>query len=53
MNGLSHGALRLLNRWCPGYNCLAKAEGMLRFYREGQKPIEEQNLPEGLQKITL
>jgi len=53
MNGLSHGTLRLLNQWFPGYNCFAKAEGMLRFYREGKKPIGKQSLREGLQKITL
>jgi hypothetical protein len=47
-NRLSHVvATRLLHRW-PASPRLAKAEGMLRFYLEGQRPAGEQTWPECL-----
>jgi hypothetical protein len=49
-NRASHAAARQLLRWRPGNPTLAKAEGMLRFYLEGRRPLEEQHWPECLSK---
>ncbi len=48
-NSVSHGALRQLRRWRPQTPTLAKAEGVLRFYLEGQRPLTEQTWPTALQ----
>ncbi|HOR00748.1 MAG TPA: hypothetical protein PLJ35_18190 [Anaerolineae bacterium] len=43
-----HALLRRLLASRPGQHTLAKAEGMLRFYLEGRRPVQEQDLPEPL-----
>jgi hypothetical protein len=47
-NRASHTAIRQALRLRPGSPSLAKAEGMLRFYLEGQRPLHEQHWPECL-----
>jgi hypothetical protein len=48
-NRASHAALRQLLALKPGDPTLAKTEGMIRFYLEGRRPVEEQYLPRALQ----
>lgn len=48
-NRASHAAVRALLARRPGHPTLAKAEGMIRFYLEGRRPVQEQELPEPLQ----
>ena len=48
VNGASHTMLGRLLRWRPGNPTLAKAEGMVRFYLEGKRPLQVQNWPEPL-----
>jgi hypothetical protein len=47
-NGVSHALLRAARRRWPEQSTLAKAEGMIRFYREGRKPLAEQGWPDCL-----
>jgi hypothetical protein len=47
-NRVSHAGVRQLRRWRPGNPTLAKAEGLLRFYLEGQRPLHKQPWPECL-----
>ena len=48
VNRLSYGLLRIgLNMW-PGSYQIAKAEGMVRFYLQGKRPLCEQVWPEAL-----
>lgn len=47
-NPVSHAALRQLRRWRPENTTLAKTEGMLRFYLEGKRPLDQQTWPEAL-----
>jgi hypothetical protein len=51
-NGASHAVLRQLLALKPGDRTLAKTEGMIRFYLEGRRPVEEQDLPEPLQTLS-
>jgi hypothetical protein len=51
INRVTHAVVRNLLKLSPGNLTLAKAEGMLRFYREGLRPLEDQNYPETLRKI--
>jgi hypothetical protein len=44
-NQTCHAAVRLLKRWWPSNRTLSKAEGMLRLYLEGKRPLNEQNWP--------
>jgi hypothetical protein len=44
LNRVSHAAVTRLCGRRPG-PALAKAEGMLRFYREGKRPLEKQDWP--------
>lgn len=44
-NPASHALLRGLLRMRPGSSALAKAKGLVRFYLEGQKPLEQQAWP--------
>ena len=48
INGATHAALRRAVALRPSSQLLRKGEGMVRFYREGQQPIEQQNAPEAL-----
>jgi len=45
LNQTCHAATRLLKRWWPSNRTLSKAEGMLRLYLEGKRPINEQRWP--------
>jgi hypothetical protein len=47
-NRVSHTLARQLLRWRPGQPTLAKTEGLLRFYLEGKRPLNEQTWPECL-----
>jgi hypothetical protein len=50
-NRFSHAALQKLLAWRPGQPTLAKAEGMLRFYVQGQRPLSQQPLPPPLTEL--
>jgi hypothetical protein len=54
-NRFSHAALIQARRWRPSSPTLAKAEGMVRFYLEGRRPLSQQTWPQGLadQQATL
>lgn len=45
INRASHRLVQLLLQKNPGHNLLAKTEGMIRFYLEGLKPLDEQTWP--------
>jgi hypothetical protein len=45
VNRASHGILKQLRRWRPGNPTLAKMEGMMRFYLEGNYPLDRQIWP--------
>jgi hypothetical protein len=45
VNKLSHKVLATILHVFPGNNTLCKAEGMVRFYVEGKKPLNEQIWP--------
>lgn len=47
-NRYSHAAVKRLLAWRPGDPTLAKAEGMMRFYLEGKRPLAKQQRPECL-----
>jgi hypothetical protein len=52
VNGVSHGVLNgLKSRW-PSNPTLAKAEGMVRFFREGRLPLARQAPPPGLSAVV-
>jgi hypothetical protein len=48
LNAAAYSAARWLHVWRPSSPSLAKAEGMLRFYLDGERPLESQHWPEGL-----
>ncbi len=48
VNDLSYRGIHAIRSKITGRNTIAKAEGMLRFYLEGRKPLEAQNWPEAL-----
>ena len=50
-----HAVVRNFLRCCPSNVTLAKAEGLIRFYLEGKRPLTQQNWPECLadQKAQL
>jgi hypothetical protein len=48
VNRASHAVLRRLLRWRRNSPSLAKAEGMWRFYLDGQRPAHKQKWPECL-----
>jgi hypothetical protein len=52
-NRYSHAAVRRLLAWRPGDPILAKAEGMMRFYLEGRRPLAEQQRPECLKELDI
>jgi hypothetical protein len=47
-NPVTHALLKLARRLRPGNPLICKAEGMVRFYIEGKRPVEKQRLPEPL-----
>jgi hypothetical protein len=54
-NQITHSMLRKVVQKRPSNAQLAKTEGMVRFYLEGQRPLAEQSWPEALleQKGTI
>ena len=44
-NQASYAFIRKMAGWKPGNTLLAKGEGMLRFYLEGKRPLDEQTWP--------
>ncbi len=53
INCVSHALIRQLLHLTPGNPTLAKAEGMMRFYLEGRRPLADQRRPEILRKLDL
>lgn len=51
-NPLTHRILSRGRRWKPGSPTLAKAEGMVRFYLQGRRPLGEQVWPDILKGST-
>jgi hypothetical protein len=51
INRVSHAVVRNLLKLTPGNPTLAKAEGMMRFYLEGKKPLDQQQWPEALKRV--
>ena len=49
INQASHSVLKTIQKIFPHLPLLNKAEGMIRFYLEGKRPLEDQDWPEGLQ----
>lgn len=47
-NRTTHAAIRWLHQRQPENPTLAKAEGMLRFYRQGKRPLGQQSWPESI-----
>jgi hypothetical protein len=45
LNPTSHAAVRRLASWKPNLPGVAKAEGMMRFYLEGRRPLAQQSPP--------
>jgi hypothetical protein len=52
VNRPSHAVLRCLRQWRPHSPTLAKAEGVCRFYLDGQRPTHQQRWPECLRHET-
>ncbi len=52
-NPVTHALLKFMKRLRPGNPTLSKAEGMVRFYIEGKRPIERQRMPEPLRGLAL
>jgi hypothetical protein len=50
VNPITHSVLVHLLRLAPGNHFFAKAEGMFRFYLEGERPLHKQEWPECLSK---
>jgi len=53
VNPLTHSFLQAGRRVLPGNPMLAKAEGMFRFYLQGNQPLGEQVKPEPLRELVL
>lgn len=51
VNTKSYSLLRFAKSRFPSNAVLSKAEGMIRFYLEGKKPLESQQWPEALNAI--
>jgi len=51
-NRTTYAVVRKLADW-SGNSTLAKVEGMVRFYREGKRPLNEQSRPQALENQQL
>jgi hypothetical protein len=51
-NPVTHALLGFVKRLRPGNPTLSKAEGMVRFYIEGKRPVEQQRMPEPLRGLA-
>lgn len=49
INRASQAILKFCHKSLPGNSLLAKAEGMFRFYLQGQLPVSQQSIPGPLQ----
>lgn len=49
-NTTTHSILAILQKHIPGNATLAKAEGLIRFYLQGKKPLEQQSWPSILER---
>jgi hypothetical protein len=47
-NPLTHSLVKKLCKFRPGNPILTKAEGMIRFYLQGKRPLAQQDWPENL-----
>ena len=52
-NPVTHTLLKFMKRLRPGNPTVSKAEGMVRFYIEGKRPVEQQRMPEALRGSAL
>jgi hypothetical protein len=52
-NRLTHTVIKGFVKLQPGNPFLAKAEGMIRFYLEGKKPLDKQNIPSVLDRSVV
>lgn len=52
-NRLTHSIIKGSLKLHPGNPFLAKAEGMIRFYLEGKKPLDKQNIPSVLDRSVV
>ncbi|MGO8734229.1 MAG: hypothetical protein ACLQVM_15760 [Terriglobia bacterium] len=52
-NPVTHAVLKFMKRLRPGSPMLSKAEGMVRFYLQGKRPAEQQQMPEPLRSLAL
>lgn len=48
INAASYNMMQQISRWLPHNPTITKAEGMFRFYLEGQRPLSQQTWPECL-----
>jgi hypothetical protein len=53
INRVSHTVVRDLLKLTHSNPALAKAEGMMRLFLQGRRPLEDQEIPEVLKKIPL
>jgi hypothetical protein len=51
-NRATHKLIRWMNTLVTDTSSISKAEGMIRFYLEGSRPIQEQTLPQPLQGLV-
>jgi hypothetical protein len=47
-NSVSHALIKSIKAFCPANTVVSKAEGMVRFYIQGNRPVGEQEMPEPL-----
>jgi hypothetical protein len=52
-NRATHRLLSWMKTLRPDSNSISKAEGMIRFYLEGRRPMQEQSVPQPLRNPTL
>jgi hypothetical protein len=52
-NRATHRLVSWVKTLRPDSNSISKAEGMIRFYLEGRRPMQEQRLPQPLRNPTL
>lgn len=52
-NRVSYAVMKLMRDQLPGNIALSKAEGVLRFYLEGKRPIRQQAIPERVRGLVL
>ena len=53
LNRASEAAARQFLRWRPGSSTLSKGAGLIRFYLQGQQPLEQQTWPDCLRPHSV